>query len=279
MKNSKLLIGIFLFLASFSFVNAQEIETKKTRQLENRESRENRRFGKLSEKLDLSAEQKKSIYELMQNSKKESKAMKSQFRKSENSNEEDRALIKSEQQKLRANLDAEIMTVLNEEQRAAYTTLIEERDARINEHQEHRELLRSYTKENIQPVLLAQRKKLENVITPEDQAIIAELRSNISSQAFKGKGKRNAKRGEGNKMSKDERTSLKALVDKYKSDIEALHEEIADEQEEWKAYKESIRPAKKDDNSDQDLKPNKRMDKKEGKGYRKYGAFLLMDLG
>ena len=278
MKNGKLIIGIFLSLVTFSFASAQVLETEEGRHRQKRVDRENQRFGKLSEALELTAEQKKEVYELMKASKKEAKDLKSQFNKSQDVSEEERTVIKNEQREIRSELDAEIMTVLDEVQRTKYTDIIQDRNERSQKRGEQRELIRAYTEDHIKPVLQGQRMKLEDLITAQDKLKLEELRTNIPPLALQNKRRRGKHQGQ-SRLSKEDKESLRALIEAYRGDIDTLHDEIADQQKEWKEYKDSVNREMRGRDSSKKLKREKRQDKSSQKAQHKYAAFLLMEIG
>lgn len=152
-----------------------------------------------------------------------------------------------------------LIEVLTEEQLAKIRAVIEERRARHKERMKkvdreglHQEM-KAYHEANIRPVMLQQRAKLEEKISPEDKALLAELRPkfeanrremeqlrqgpNHSREDFKALREEN----------KEEHEALKGLVEKYSEDIDALLAEIKDQQEQWhkdmRAIHEKYAPA------------------------------------
>ncbi len=128
--------------------------------------------------------------------------------------------------------------------------------------------LREYKKTEIAPVMQAQRLKLEEELSQEDQASLAEIRATLkkakaaakaehrehkAQQSEEGKERdgRHAKRGHhrphsGHKQSRLEEShptefaALTAMVDKYDTDITRLLEEVKPQQEEWRAAQKAI---------------------------------------
>jgi hypothetical protein len=128
--------------------------------------------------------------------------------------------------------------------------------------------LREYKKTEIAPVMRAQRLKLEEELSQEDQASLAEIRATLkkakaaakaehrerkAQQSEEGKERdgRHAKRGHdrphhGKKQPRLEEkhpaeyAALVAMVDKYDTDITRLLEEVKPKQEEWKAAQKAI---------------------------------------
>ncbi len=108
--------------------------------------------------------------------------------------------------------------------------------------------LDAYREENIEPVLLRQRAKLEEKITQEDKATIAELRT--FAEARKKERRENRADGttrpnrgerEPNAERPEEMETLKTLVEKYKGDIKTLMEEIAEERKQWEEDLKAIK--------------------------------------
>ena len=101
--------------------------------------------------------------------------------------------------------------------------------------------VKAYMAQNVYPVMLQQRKKLEAEISPQDQEELQRLREAIAQhkaerkatwEAAKAKGERppRPKRGE-----HPEREAIMAMVEKYNAEIEARFAEMADQAEQWKA--------------------------------------------
>lgn len=128
--------------------------------------------------------------------------------------------------------------------------------------------LREYKKTEIAPVMRAQRLKLEEELSQEDQANLAEIRATLkeakaaakaehrehkAQQGEEGKERdgHHAKRGHdrphpGQKQPRLEEShptefaALVAMVDKYDTDITRLLDEVKPQQEEWKAAQKAI---------------------------------------
>lgn len=109
-----------------------------------------------------------------------------------------------------------------------------------------KEALSNYHDENIKPIMLAQRTKLEDEITLEDKETLDELRSILGDLEPKHrrmhlKEKRNKKEEKiGEKLpeiseeKKAALTTLKPLVEKYSSSIKALLQEIEPQHQQWR---------------------------------------------
>lgn len=118
-----------------------------------------------------------------------------------------------------------------------------------------KEEMKAYKKENIAPVLLQQRKKLESAISSADKTQINELRATLKAAKQEMKAKKDAHREKGERPTKAEREQWKAmkdkyrpqhekaktLVDKYDAQITALFSEIESERNEWKEDMKDIK--------------------------------------
>ncbi|MCO6491831.1 MAG: T9SS type A sorting domain-containing protein [Phaeodactylibacter sp.] len=138
-----------------------------------------------------------------------------------------------------------IIEVLTEEQLAKIRAVIEEGRARHKEplgnvdkeglHQD----MKAYHDENIRPVMLQQRAKLEKKINTEDKVLIAELRAKFEAhRQEKQQLKQNPEHSREDfealrETHKEDKVKLKALAEKYSEDIEALMEEVKEEREQW----------------------------------------------
>ncbi len=171
------------------------------------------------------------------------------------------------------------------------------------DHKALREEMHQYREEKMMPTLRAQRTKLDAKISADDQKAIADLRASFEQAHAKRKAmKKEMKKGEGprnfdkDKMKgfkeehKAEREQLKALVEKYQNDIEGLMEEIAPQQEQWKAEMKAIAEKYRPEAPKGEKFEGKDFKGKKGKGKHhkgdharhfgkqmKYGHFLLMD--
>ena len=121
---------------------------------------------------------------------------------------------------------------------------------------ELRAALKTYHEENVHPVMQAQRAKLETKLSSEDKATIAELRAKKEAQKAKMKaakeaGERPEQPSEAQRAEhKADRETIKALVEKYEADIEALLAEVEPQAKQWKedtkAIFEEYRPERKE---------------------------------
>ncbi|WP_282777380.1 Spy/CpxP family protein refolding chaperone [Phaeodactylibacter xiamenensis] len=179
----------------------------------------------LKEELQLTPEQEKAIEEL----KKETRNAQKEARNAE------RTRKQSMHQALKSELDA-ILT-------PAQTQILEaHHEAKKAEAKAMRDEMREYHEQNVAPVLLEQRKKLELKISDEDKATLARIRTERQgSRPHKADGHKAASRPNGDELS--------ALVQKYDEEISMLMEEIKPKREQWekdmKTMSEANRPERK----------------------------------
>lgn len=204
-------------------------------------------------------------------------------------------------QQLMKDHKARIAEVLTEEQKARLQELRHERKVKHQPRMSKVDMealkseLKAYRSENIQPVMKAQRAKLEEKLSPEDKAQITSLRTNLKT---KRQEMRTLKQ-QGNKSREDFQTlreaykpdleTLKALVQKYDADIDALLAEIKPQQEQWhkdiRAIHEKYRPEPKPGNEKPGPKekygrhagPQGPHPAHPGKPQMRKGQFLLLD--
>lgn len=109
-----------------------------------------------------------------------------------------------------------------------------------------RQEMKAYHDQNIRPVMLQQRAKLEKKISAEDKALIAGLRAKFeANRQEKQKMKQNPNHSKEDFRALREsheagRETLKGLVEKYNEDIDALMAEVKDQQEQWNKDKRAI---------------------------------------
>ena len=159
------------------------------------------------------------------------------------------------------------MRTLRQEGKAALESILTEaQTAKLNELQAQRraerpkvdrkalrEDVRTYRKDNIRPVMVEQRAKLEPLLSAEDKALIATLRPKAKQakrelregmrqlkETSRATGERpdrsqlHAQRKALEAKYADEIEQVQDLVTKYESDIDRLLAEVADEKAEWK---------------------------------------------
>ena len=184
----------------------------------------------------------------------------------------------------------------------------EMREENAGKHKAMRKEMKTYRETEILPVLREQRAKLETQLSPEDKATIATLRAKRAAQ-MQVRQDRPAdpeKRGQRPELTdaqkaewKADHEKVKALLEKYDSQITALMEEINKEREGWQEHNSEIakkyapeqwkegrmhnRPAMKEEKADGEKRAAR--PGKEGMGHPPQGSgrgmgkasFLLMD--
>ena len=212
----------------------------------------------LENELQLTPEQKEAIESLQQEVRTAHQGRRKESRKVRKAQAEQR---KAMHESVKAKLD-DILT-------AEQTALLEaQHEAKKAEAKAMRDKMRAYKEENIAPVLLEQRKKLEVKISEADKATLAKIRT-------EGQQMRKEKRQGQKAKPRPNKEELSALIEKYSEDIDALMEEIAAQQEQWKKDMKAIAG----EGGQSKGKRQKRM--KKGHQQRKPGfqkaRFLLMD--
>ncbi len=200
---------------------------------------------------------------------------------------------------------ADVEALLTAEQIAQLEQHKAERETHRAERKEEmkamHKALKAYHQENIHPVMLEQRAKLDEKISAADKATIDELRTVFAKAKeqmtemkaqYKGQGRRGEGAKEGfralMKEQQDEKETLRALVEKYKDDIKALHEEIEPQRQQWDEDIKAIKEEYLGDNPRHDKQRKQRRHHKgdghQGKGKRQHatpgrkaGHFLLLD--
>ncbi len=239
-KKKNLLFSWMVLLCTFCFSTITMAQPGK--HPPHRDGQMFRALDQLKSELKLTEDQVAKLEVLKEEIKSERKALREQEFESP---EARRDAVKTFMESTKTQIDE----ILTEEQR----TLLEEKK------KVHRERMRSawekvdkeglhdamkaYHDENIKPVMLAQRAKLEDVLSTEDKTTLAELRTQLGDNLpgprqirkhhrLHEKGEH--ERPEVSEEKKAARTTLKALTEKYSEDIESLLEELAPKHEEWK---------------------------------------------
>ena len=207
-----------------------------------------------------------------------------------NNREEHREVMKG----LLENLKEEVNNVLTLEQQSQLEEARQENRQKRKEwfesidHEAMHEEIKTYNEMNIQPVMIEQRKKLDEVISEEDQELLATLRTTMMPLKKEGKEKLKGRRSKENKPElteeqKENRAQLKGLIEKYSEDIKLLMEEIDDDREVWESDIKAIRlkylpeELKKDDRPE-GLHGNRgKHFRKQKMHFRHAAGFLLMD--
>ncbi len=173
---------------------------------------------------------------------------------------------RTEMQKLMQERQAAISAVLTPEQRTKWEAFQTEQKAKMEQMRANRDAnwekmkaarqeMQAYHEKNVKPVLQKQRAKLESKISAEDKKLIAELRTQHEQRRAEGFGPRGERgpRMEGREKHADQapmekkrpandekRAQVKALVEKYATDINALYAEIATQETQWKQDRQAI---------------------------------------
>ncbi len=168
----------------------------------------------------------------------------------------------------------------NREKRLARREMRKDTTARRNLKQE----LDAYRNENIHPVMLAQRAKLEEILTAEDKAIIAQLRESRADKRENSKRQRSRRRAKAHHRGGNEenRATIKSLLDKYKDDIQALMDEVKPQAELWKEDIQKILEKYRPDEEELEVpdchpRAHAPMEGKGRKGPIRAAHFLLLD--
>ncbi len=160
---------------------------------------------------------------------------------------------------IRTELKTALDNLLTEEQKA----LLEEKRKERSEHfrkgrgmkdkEELGKALKEYHDQNIQPALLAERAKLEEKISEEDQATLVSLREQLKDLKRKGRRphkkdmhpRRSEREMRGHSELSDEQKSalaaLKDLTEKYNSEIEVHLSNLQGQREKWAEEMKQIR--------------------------------------
>ena len=142
----------------------------------------------------------------------------------------------------RKQMKEDMQAVLTDEQKARLKEIKEK--ARKGREEQRREM-KEYRKANIEPIMLEQRKKLDEYISEEDKTLIDELRTERKAlhEEMKAKRKEMKKEGERSRsaISEDKKESMKLqrekvqeLVEKYDDKITEILSELDEEKMKWK---------------------------------------------
>jgi len=276
MKNIKLLFALFAAIAFTAPTFAQHKGY--------RGERGHGSMKHLIETLNLSDTQKAQAKELRETYRTKMEAL--------DEKDSDRYTKREQMHQLREEQEAAFRKILTAEQVAALDAKKAEKKAKREAYRNKmksvdksamKDEMKAYKDENIKPVLLEQRKKLEPQISATDQAEIAELR--IAMKAAKAeikavKGKYKGKRGEGKRGGDEGRKAIhsikdkyaekheaaKALADKYDTQITTLLGEVKDEKGQWEGDMKGIK-----DKYFGDIKEELGRDRHKGKNGEKAG--------
>ena len=267
---------LVVFVSAICFASLLSGQQEHTRKLD-RASHGDQKFIKLAEKLELSPDQKKALFELFKDKKGDRKS-----KKKKRPSDKDRAVM-------RHDLNEEVANILNEKQLEQYLELQKERDAKKELKKESMAQLvveiKSYRDKNVSPILNGQRKKLDASLTIDEKTYISEIQSR-KKQNKKAKRTRRMRY----QLSDIEKTELKSITLKYKDEIDDLLSEISSQKEIWdsdimeikKSYKETFQRGNNHLGENRKTKQKKKYKKKRNSrgqdfGERGHIGFLLRD--
>lgn len=204
----------------------------------------------LQKALDLSEDQVTALKPIFENTRAEMEALRNQeFDDREDRRAAAKAIMEGQKEKVEAILSAEQiakMAELKEKRQERGPRGPRGPKANGEKSKALHKALKAYHVENIQPVMLAQRTKLEAKLSTEDKATIAELRAKRAAhkaeiKEAKGEGQGPQKPSEAQRAErKADRETIKALVTKYDADIESLLAEVKPQAEQWKEDTKAI---------------------------------------
>lgn len=218
---------------------------------------EAQRLEKMTKELSLTEKQQAAIKQIFEEGKPKMKAI----RESENEAGKREAM-----KALRAEQEAAVNKVLTKDQIAKAEQLKAARKeemkknhaARKETHKAVKEELKAYKAKNMEPVLKAQRAKLEKDLTAADKKAISEINANLAAnkkqmeakkEAFKASGKKRDEVTEADKaefkklheLRKTEMDKAEVIAKKYDKQINGLLEEVKPQAEQWKADMKAIK--------------------------------------
>lgn len=204
----------------------------------------------LQEVLDLSEAQITALTPIFENTRTEMEALRNQeFEGQEDRRAAAKVIMEGQKEKVDAILSAEQIQKLDElkeKRKERGPRGAQDSKAQKEKGKELHKALKAYHEENVQPVMLAQRAKLEAELSAEDKATIAALRAKkegmkAKMKEAKSQGERPEKPSEAQRAEhKADRETIKALLSKYEMDIESLLAEIKPQAEEWKEETKAI---------------------------------------
>jgi len=244
MKNVKFIIAIFAAILFSAPTFAQHHE------------RHGHGMKHIMSQLDLTDAQKEQMKTLRETHRQKADALRSQ--------DGDHTAKREQLKQLRDEQEAAFKNILTSEQIAKMEAMKVERKAKKEafkskmknvDKKSMKEEMKAYKKENIAPVLLQQRIKLESAISTADKAQINELRATLKAAKKDMKAKKETHKEKGERPTKAEREQWKAmkekyrpqheqaeaLVDKYDTQITALFSEVESERNEWKEDMKGIK--------------------------------------
>jgi hypothetical protein len=312
MKNIKIVLNILFVLSIFSF--------SAIAQPKNGGAKMEKKMNMLTEKLDLTENQQLQLKAIFKKGSEKIHLIKSQ----EGDRNSKKKAFKAHQE-VQAK---EIKAVLNKKQLILFEKMLDERTAKMQKGHANRKMrkesfknvdkkalrteMKAYKEKNILPVLMTQRQKLESQISTNDKKTIEEIRSSFKQlrqeyKALKGNRKKKEEYSDADKKAfealksrkKEDMAEAQVLLERYKSQIKTLKEEINPQIEQWKtdlkaiAQKHGVKPHQRDmkegEGKSEAKKHGKRKHRKGKKGkhhskrqsFRKQLSplhFLLMDV-
>lgn len=235
----------------------------------------------LQEQLDLSDEQATELKTLFDETKAQLRALREQ---SFDSDEARRAAARAILEEQKSGME----NILTEEQLETLQNRKSEIGDRKRDRGKRQDLqteIDAYRAENMEPVLRAQRAKLEEVISESDKELIAELRAQRPEEGERPRqGERPTEEQKAERRAHMEQ--VKGLLETYGTDIKDLMAEIEPQTEQWKEDMKAIHEQYKPEDAAAGNRDRRRGHKPEGErpekaeeafGLMRAAHFLLMD--
>ena len=193
---------------------------------------------------------------------------------------------------LRKKHKEELKALFTDEQQAKFEIIKKEkreehkafREANRGKFKEVRSQLNSYKNNNITPVILAERQNFDKLLTNDEKARLAQIRTALAEHKAERKATRKGKEGarpQGPRkkhhrrgaLSESDRDFVKSLSEKYESELQAISEKLQPQKEQWKNDMKEIK-----DNvmGQEQLKAGKKHHKQDRVGIIKH-KFIIMD--
>ncbi|MFT6809213.1 MAG: hypothetical protein ACJA01_002445 [Saprospiraceae bacterium] len=266
-----LIIGIGVLLIGGSLLGQEEYQ--KRRGDRSTRMKVGNSVEKMSEALNLTAEQEAEIKGIMKSSKMDRK---------------------EQQQVDRTQVETQILEVLTTEQQVAFNELKAQREERLANRKEARTAIMEFREKSIEPFIHQKRVELESVLTEEEKSSLDRIRSLKSDIDIRGDRNRKGRNADRQRLSKEDRKVLKEISEKHVEDIDRLQRQIEENQASWNKEIQAIREAyqMQDDGMQDDgmqeegIKREAKREERKGKqarngekGKGKNIRFLLMDIG
>lgn len=196
----------------------------------------------LEEELNITEEQKTQLKAAHEAQMAKMEALRDQdFESPEDRREAMKALRDEERAAIEKILTAEQLQKLETLQAERGEKREAQREERMKQHDAMQAEIKTYREKEVLPVLREQRAKLETKISAEDKATIAALREKMEARKAAWEGKAPGERRQRPEPTEEQKAAFKAdhetvraLVEKYDTDITALLEEVKTERQEWK---------------------------------------------